>query len=291
LKLSAVKPAILEEFIFSLKEKGTIGNRSINAIIDAVRTPLAEAVRLGLISANPADALHKMGNDTREKGIPTENEMRGLLSLPGIDLRIRTAILLGSACALRIGEIQALRFDSIGEKSLTVASSWGKMDGLKDTKTGRVRVIPLPSIVREALVTLASQNPHGADGFLIYGVSPDSPLDVRAIEHGFDTALVHLSLGSAFVLATSKEKAAALSEWKARNITFHSLRHWSNAMLRGSVSDEKLHLLTGHSTDAMTSRYDHATQSDFEELADAQDRKILPFITPPINLGIREVAE
>jgi integrase len=206
--------------------------------------------------------------------------MRGLLALSGLDPRVRAAILLGAACALRVGEVQALRLENVGTASLTVASSWGKMDGLKETKTGRVRVVPLPSLIRDSLLALAETNPHGAGGFLMYGVSPVAPLDVRAIERGFDTALVQLSLGSALLTATADEKRAALAVWKARNITFHSLRHWSNAMLRGSVSDEKLHLLTGHTTDAMTARYDHATESDLTELANAQSRKILPFFAP-----------
>lgn len=279
LRLSAVTPIILEAFVLSLKAEKKIGNRSINAIIDAMRTPLSEAVRLGLISSNPADILQKMGSDTHEKGIPTESEMRALLSLPGLDPRIRGAILLGAACALRIGEVQALKREHIGETCITVSGSWGKMEGLKETKTGRVRVVPLPSLVRDFLLSQFEVNPHGTDGFLMYGISPDAPLDVRAIERGFDRALIRLTMGDSFATATKKERDVALSVWKTRNITFHSLRHWSNAMLRGSVSDEKLHLLTGHSTDAMTARYDHATQSDLAELADAQRMKILPFIT------------
>jgi integrase len=278
LKLSAVKPAILEAFILSLKDEGRLGNRSINAIIDAMRTPLSEAVRHGLILTNPANALHKMGNDTREKGIPTESEMRDLLALPGLDLRIRASILLGAACALRIGEVQALRLSDIGETSLTVASSWGKMEGLKETKTGRIRVVPLPSLIRDVLVKLARINPHGPEGFLIYGTSPEAPLDVRALERGFDSALVCLSLGDSISVSTREDTVVALAGWKARNITFHSLRHWSNAMLRGSVSDEKLHLLTGHTTDTMTARYDHVTESDLADLASAQARRILPFV-------------
>lgn len=275
LKLSAVKLSALESFILTLKSKENLGNRSINAIIDAMRTPLSEAARLGLISSNPADGLARMGNDTREKGIPTESEMRGFLSLPGLDPRIRVAILLGSACALRIGEIQAIRRENIGESALTVAKSWGKFDGLKDTKTGRVRIVPLPSGVRAAMLDLFDMNPHGPDGFLIYGVSPDSPLDVRAIERGYDNALVRLALGPAFATSTKEEKADALAGWKARNITFHSLRHWSNAMLRGSISDEKLHLLTGHSSERMSLRYDHVTEADLAILSQAQEKKIL----------------
>lgn len=206
LKLSAVKLPALESFIQTLKSQEALGNRSINAIIDAMRTPLSEAAWLGLISANPADGLARMENDTREKGIPTGHEMRELLLLPGLVPRIRVAILLGSACALRLGEIQAIRRKDIGEASLTVANSWGKLDGLKDTKTGRVRIVHLPSGIRAAMLALFEMNPHGPEGFLLYGDLLDAPLDVRAIERGFDSALVRLTLGPAYPGASPKEK-------------------------------------------------------------------------------------
>lgn len=277
-RLEAIRPYMLEDFTLKLKKDSQLGNRSINAILSAAVIPLHEAARLGLIESDPAASIRKLGNDTAEKGIPTEEEVRGLLALPGLDPRVRAAILLGAGCALRIGEVQALRREYIGEKTLRVAKSWSKVDGLKDTKTGRIRVVPLPSVVRDALLALADANPHGQDGFLMFGLKPDMPLDVRAIERGFDNALVRLSLGEEYLNAKKDEKLKALDAWKARNVTFHSLRHWSNSMLRGTVSDEKLHLLTGHSTEAMTARYDHATETDLAELAQAQEAKILPFL-------------
>jgi integrase len=276
LRLAAVKPYMLEDFAMKLKTDSGLGNRSINAILDTMAVPLHEAARLGLLPSDPASTVRKLGNDTREKGIPTEEEVRALLGLSGIDSRIRCAILLGAACALRIGEIQALRNDNIGEKTLTVACSWSNMDGLKSTKTGRVRVVPLPPIVRSALLELMAKNPQGPVGFLMYGLKPDAPLDVRAIERGFYKALEKIGID---------EETRTI-----RALSFHSLRHWSNAMLRGSVSDAKLHLLTGHSTEAMTNRYDHATEADLAELAQAQEAKILPFLADSRAHGTMENA-
>jgi integrase len=278
IKLAAVRPYMLEDFAMKLKQEDKLGNRSINAILQAISVPLHEAARLGLIASDPAASIRKLSNDTAEKGIPTEEEVRGLLTLPGLDLRTRAAIMLGTACALRIGECLALKAENIGESTLTVASSWSVLDGMKSTKTGRVRVVPLPGIVRKTLLALDEENPHGKGGFLFYGLKPDAPLDVRALERLVEKAMIRLTLGDKYNTATREEKDTALASWKARNITFHSLRHWSNAMLRGTVSDAKLHLLTGHATEAMTERYDHATESDLAELAQAQTTKILPFL-------------
>lgn len=277
-RLSAVRPFMLEDFTLELKRDSGLGNRSINAILSALTVPLHEAARLGLTETDPAASLRLLGNDTREKGIPTEEEVRGLLSLPGLDPRIRAAIMLGTACALRLGEVQALRREDIGEKTLTVAHSWAKKEGMKGTKTNRVRVVPLPHVVRVELLALDTANPHGRGGFLFYGLGPEAPLDCRALERGFDQALVRVALGEKYDDAKPEELRTALETWKARRVTYHSLRHWANAMLRGSVSDEKLHLLTGHSTEAMSARYDHTTEADLSELREAQEARILPFI-------------
>jgi integrase len=270
LRLSAVRTYMMEDFMMKLKKDSGLGNRTINGIIKTAALPLHEAARLGLIASDPASSLRMLGNDTREKGIPTEEEIRALVVLPGLDPRARCAILLGAACALRIGEIQALRISDIGEETITVASSWSMMEGLKCTKTGRVRIVPLPRMIRDSLLELEAANPHGPGHFLMYGTLPDAPLDMRALERMFYAALRRIGID---------EKTRT-----TRALSFHSLRHWSNATLRGSVSDAKLRLLTGHSTEAMTNRYDHATESDLAELRSAQEAKILPFLGASVAL-------
>lgn len=278
LKLSALRPYHIESFILGLKKAGKLSNRSINAILDALTTPLKEATRLGLIAKNPAITVGKLATVKREKGIPTEEELQTLLSLPDLDPRLYAAITLGAVCGLRLGEIQALKLSDIENNTLRVAHSWSNLDGIKCTKTGKERVVPLPEIIAQALIALAGSNIHGEDGFLIYGTKPDAPLDGRAIERSFDLALTRVSLGKGFKTATLEEKREALSTWKARNVSFHSLRHFANTHLRGAVPDETLRKLTGHSTGAMTDHYDHTTAADLKALADAQAIRILPFI-------------
>jgi len=266
LPLAGMKTHMLETFAMRLKRETDLSNRSINAILMAASVPLGEAARLGLIEVNPAANLHKLGDDTREKGIPTVEEIKALMNLTDLDPRIRCAILLGSACALRLGEIQAIRLGDIGAATVTVQHSWGKLDGLKGTKTSRARIVPLPQLVRAALLDLASRNPHGPEGFLLFGKNPNTPLDARALERGFYSALERVGI----------DESARVE----RSLSFHSLRHWNNAMLRGTLSDEKLRLITGHSTTAMTQHYDHITESDLEEMAQAQERRLLPLIAP-----------
>jgi len=283
LTLSALRPYHVETFILGLKKTSTLGNRSINAVLDALNTPLKEAARLGLIESNPAARIVKLAIQKREKGIPKEDELRAVLSLPNIDLRIQAAMELGAVCGLRLGEIQALKMEDIENDILHVRHSWSKMDGLKTTKTGKDRIVPLPEVVKRDLIALSEESPYGSQGFLMYGLLHDSPLDCRVIERGFDEALVRVSLGDSYGTAARDEKDAALASWKARNITFHSLRHFANAHLRGAVSDETLRKLTGHTTEEMTNHYDHTTEADLKALALAQESRILPFFSKNIK--------
>jgi len=295
--LSAIKPYMLEDFAMKLKRGTALGNRSINGILSAITMPLHEAARLGLIPSDPAASIRKLGGDSTEKGIPSEAEMRALLALHDLDPRVRCAILLGAACGLRIGEIQALRLEDIGETTLTVRHSWGKLEGLKCPKNGHTRVVPLPAVIRNGLLTLAAMSPHGGDGFIFYGIRADAPLDVRQLERGFDRAMVQAIPSKAYAppeyrspgesLAAYKARTAAAREKykeaadaiKARNISFHSIRHWSNARLRGAVPDAKLRLQMGHASEAMTDRYDKATETDLAAIAAAQTERLLPFLS------------
>lgn len=263
LKISALRPSMLEQFILDLNKEGKIGRRSINAILDTIKTPLKEAARLGIIASNPAASISKLGDDRKPKGIPSEEEILSILSLK-LDLRIRCAIMLGAACGLRLGEIQALKRINIEGRTLRIVSSWGKVDGLKETKTGKVRIVPLPKIILVALHKLSKMNLLNKQGYLMYGTLPEAPLDCRAIERGFDKALAKIGINE--------------ETRKARYLSFHSLRHFANARLRGSVPDATLRKLTGHTTEAMTDHYDHTTNVDLEILAAAQVSRILPYI-------------
>lgn len=275
LRLSQVRPFHIERFVLSLKQANSISNRTINEVLHAVKVPLKEAHRLGLIAVNPAGDVQGLAEASRPKGIPTLEEFGDLVSLPDLDPRVRCAILLGGVCGLRLGEILAVRMQSVHGTTLEVASAWGKLDGLKSTKSGLARSVPLPQVIKEAMIDLATSNPHGPDGYIMYGRLPDEPCGREVLETGFLRALAMLTLGDKYGSATQEEKAAALQIWKDRNVSFHSLRHFANSELRGSVSDPVLRLLIGHNSAEMSDRYTHATESDLQALADAQRRKII----------------
>lgn len=265
-RLSEVKTHMLEDFAMKLKRESGLSHRSINAILMAATIPLGEAARLDFIPKNPALKMRRFGVTTQEKGIPTDEEVQKLTDLPGLDPRVRCAIYLGAFSGLRLGEVLALRREDIGQDRIHVRHSWGKEEGLKCPKNGKARESGLLPPVRAALLELADVNPHGPDGFLLYGKIAEKPLDFRALERGFYKALERIGIPE--------------SERRIRGISFHSLRHWFNARMRSRIPDAKLRLLTGHTTASMTDHYDHITDSDRQDLHRALETAMLPLIDP-----------
>jgi hypothetical protein len=99
LRLTAVRPFILGDFMMKLKKDSGLANRTVNSIIEAIAVPLHEAARLGLIDSNPAANIRMLGLETHEKGIPTEEEVRALVGLPGL----APDALFSSAPRVRLG--------------------------------------------------------------------------------------------------------------------------------------------------------------------------------------------
>lgn len=69
-----------------------------------------------------------------------------------------------------------------------------------------------------------------------------------------------------------------MDEIKGRNITFHSLRHMANTLLRGSVDEHVLRMTIGHSSEQLSDLYTHLSQRGLKSVALAQQNNILPLL-------------
>ena len=81
---------------------------------------------------------------------------------------------------MRLGEICALEIDKVHEEMVEVSASYDKKyNEMKDTKSGKVRYIPLEKNLEKKLRALAKKNPW-YNGFIFWGKSQDAPLaDLR----------------------------------------------------------------------------------------------------------------
>jgi integrase len=280
LHLSKITPGVIENFILDIKESTALSNTSCNAILCALGKPLAEAYRLGLIKENPLQRVAKLQKDTVVKGVLTSKEIKALFSTAWDDERVKVAAMLSFSCGLRLGEVLGLQRNAIAEDQLVIAGSYGKKEGLKTTKNGKPRIVYLPTAIKTALIKLASENPHN-EPWVFWSGKKGVPINIRTIEKAFYDQLAKIGIGAE---SPKKNEPAKPGSRQARHISFHSLRHLYNTLLRGAIPDEVLRESTGHLTASMTEHYDHAEHDvRLKETAAAVKKRILPFLSPEME--------
>lgn len=246
----------------------TLSAGTINKILVTGTLPLKWAANHNELPSDPGKGLMKFSGTARKRGILTESEVSALFRIPWKHERSKVASMLSMSTGLRAGEVLALQIGDIGKDRLFINHSWSWIDGLKCTKTGKPRVVPLLPVVKEALVRLAESNPHGKDGFIFYGLNPKKPMDYHLLLDGLKEALYSIGIDE--------------EERVRRNIVFHSWRHYFTARMANKLNARTVQRATGHSTEAMLEHYaEHELEGELNDLNKTADEvfgKVIPFI-------------
>ena len=217
---------------------------TINRVTVALRLVLKAAYRKKLLRRMPVvEAVSE--KDRKQRGVYLPGEIRALFKLEWSDRRCYVANKLAAATGMRAGEITGLREGNVHPEYIEVEHTWSPRFGLGPTKTGRPRIVPIPSLIAEELAGLVSENPRkGENRFLFYGVHPDKPMDQREATEALYAALAEIGID---------DKVR-----KARGLDFHAWRHTFNSLLIDRrVPLQAVQSVTGHLTDEMTQRYYH----------------------------------
>lgn len=266
LKRNDIKAALVR-----LSESG-LSAGTVNKAFGSLSAPLGWAFRNDIIAEDPSEGVPRFSALGTKKGILEDEELAALLKMEWTDARAKTAFMVAATTGMRRGEVTALQARDIGEDRLFVRHSWNDDDRLKSPKNGEERESALLPEVRRALLDLLATNPHGASGeaFVFYGAYPDRPLDGQVVSRAFDEALVRFSLGEKYEAAKDEEKDKARAAWKARGLSFHSLRHGYAKRMADRLDVEQAMKATGHLSRAMLEHYaDHKTKEDFAAVAAA----------------------
>jgi integrase len=255
-------------FTSSMPEKEKyLSAGTINKVMLAGTLPLKWAAYHNEIPTDPGKGLMKFSGTPKARGILTEKEAIALFEVEWKEERSKIASMLSMSTGLRAGEVLALHLCDVGTDRLYVNHSWSWSDGLKCTKTGKVRVVPLLPSLRDKLIKLAEANPHGKDGFIFFGLVPDKPMDTHFLLDGLKEALAKIGI-------TEEIRAK-------RNIVFHSWRHYFATKMRGKLDANTVKRATGHSTETMLEHYaEHEREEDLDSLYSTADEvfgNIIPF--------------
>ena len=230
-----------------------IANDLSNATANRVRTtaiPIFDyAVECGLMNDNPlkkVKPLYVSSVSTRQAF--TEEEIRRLFSVPWLSPLARLACLLSACTGMRLGEVRALRGADIQEAAVIISHSIAGDGNLKSTKSGRVRICPLPSFLMEEIRRFARE-----DDDFIFTTNGTRPVSGTYV-NGY------------------LEKAMADADITREGLTFHSFRHFFNSQLVASgVQGELVRAVIGHESEAMTERYLHLQASQMKPIMQVQE--------------------
>jgi integrase len=253
-KLNLITTDDLKKLSNQLADRG-LATSTINQILLCACTPLKYAFNQKYIASNPCQGLTKFSITNKERGILTEEEAAAIFAVDWTDRRAFVASLVAATTGARQGECLALRRSDIGEDTINIAHSYSSMDGLKCPKNGHKRVVPLLPEVRAALLDLLNDNPHAGidDPFIFFSLQPDKPCDPKFILEGLKEALQKINV-----------------DFKGRNITYHSWRHFFCSKITEKIDGEKVAKVSGHLSESVFKKYaDHIEEKNIKDVGTA----------------------
>jgi integrase len=242
LRLKYIDADRIQEYAIELRSQG-LSASTVNHILTTLKIVLQGALHKKLIQTVPE--ISTVGGTKTERGILTLEEAKKYFNQEWKDERYLTINLIAATTGMRLGEILGLTRGAVKEGYLEVCASWERGRGLKSTKTGNVRFVPLTSRTQACLKIIMERSPYTeAEDFVFYGRNRHAPLDHKMVQKKFAEALVGIGISE--------------EDRRARGISFHSWRHFFNSLLINKhIPLLKVKTLTGHATDAMAEHYFH----------------------------------
>jgi integrase len=252
--LSAVAPADVRAFRDRLRGQG-LSPVTVNFAHKRVAAPFGDAVRQGLLSANPAhgvDFLPTHGERTA-KEVFTADEIRAIIeAAPSQDWQ--GVILLGALTGLRLGDILRLRWHNIDLQAGVI-----RLVPKKTARLERALVVPMHPEVETFLL----KHPTGArDADPVFPSLANLAMSGKS---GASMAFKRIMERAGVAAGTARE-----AKGRGRSVSlrsFHSLRHsYISRLASVGVGIETRQSLVGHSTADQTRHYTHA---EIQSLRDA----------------------
>jgi len=259
--LTSITTKDVEDFVIDLKNNTELADGTINHLLKIVKIAFAEALREKLIYENPTKDISYLKVSSKERGILNVEEVKKLFDPRTVDSvwggdKVTYAVnLFAASTGVRRGEILGLLNKYLHKEYVEIAHSWGIITGIKETtKTKEARFVPISPVVSKVLHKIAKGGP---DAYLFSLDGGKSNYPAMAVHTNLYKALEKIGIDK--------------DQRTARNITFHSWRHFFNTLcLARNISTNKVQAVTGHRTNRMTDHYTHFNLQDYQEIVDVQ---------------------
>jgi integrase len=196
-RLDRLTPLQLSTVLSDLRRSGR-GSRRIQQAYVVLGTCLRQAVKLGLIGANPLDRVDKPRHEPRRKTLWTLDEARRFLHVADkSSRRYAPLFVLIVGTGLRVGEALGLRWDDIDlvRRTVTVRQAYvyaGNIGSIQPPKTrSGHRVVLLPDGVVDTLLRLPRPIDPATNVFATANGTPPMQSNLRRdLHHLCETASV-----------------------------------------------------------------------------------------------------
>ena len=259
-KLREITSRKIDCWVLDMASDNRIAPGSVNQRLQILRVMLDEACKQDLLTDNPAQYVKPIADNYRRKGVLSLEEVKALLNpMIWADYKHYAISLITLATGLRISEVRGLQVSQVHLDYVEIHTAWEEHYGLKEPKCGSIRDLPITSKVYDALHEVIVST--GATSLVFYGACKETPMSKSCIEKTLYRTLARIGIDE----ATRKN----------RNITFHSLRHTTNTLLRSAgIADSKVRMMTGHREESMTERYTHFRLENYQEISAVQQTMV-----------------
>jgi len=268
--LSNVNITFIEELQTKLIHNNKLSSTTINQIMNSLSQALEYAKKENLINSNVTTKVESIRKNIKVRGILTNEETSKIINYLKMqkDETTYLAVSLALMTGMRSGELRALTTDQIEDGIIIVDRAYANIGKNKLPKGKKTRVVPCPNDLCKKLITYSKKNPNIFDNrnLVFWSKKKDKMLSSHYFSTKFKKALIDSNI-------------LTIEDINKRNISFHSLRHMANTLLRGSVDEYILRLTIGHSNEQLSNIYSHIEDSALESIRKAQEKNILPFIT------------
>lgn len=267
--ISEVSIAFLEDIQTKLITKKNLRSTTINQIMNSLSQALEYAKKENLLPYSQITKVEPIRKNIKARGILSNEETKNLMEYlkTSNDIKTYLAISLSLITGIRSGELRALTTDQIDNGLIVIDRAYANLAKTKIPKGKKSRIVPCPKELCEKLIELSKLNPNITDdrNLVFWSKKQDKVLSSHYFNTKFQQALI-------------KSKTLSKEEIANRNISFHSLRHMANTLLRGSVDEYILRLTIGHSSEQLSDIYSHIEDTAIESIRKAQEKNILPYI-------------
>lgn len=243
----------------------------VRCVHATLNTMLRHAVDMEVIARNPLDKVKPPTIDTPEKRALKPEDMDSLLHRLDPEDGREIALMLILALGLRIGEVCGLSWRDVdfGAMEITIAHSYTNRDELKSTKTGRVRVLPMPEILFDGLRKYKTVQRHTLERLSKrYKISVCQTPDTPVVCSELDKRLPPNALDHWWRLHRA---SYGMEDW-----TLHEFRHsYATLLAKSEIHPKVAQQLLGHTSFNTTMDvYTHVDMRDKHDAVDALNRSV-----------------